>query len=145
VLNQILGLCQLLKIRRARNTALQQSRRRHAGVQYGESGEVGDWDGEGEGKTERTEKGLDLFFASQPFRKRLGTSGEGTVSISWVERHSTVERVCRERPERLRITYARVMSKGLLGARVSLPSRYHVIVRLGRMERLDSSGVFHDD
>jgi len=40
VLDKILSLCELLEVRRPRDTALQERRRRHVGVQYAEEGRV---------------------------------------------------------------------------------------------------------
>ena len=104
VFDQIFGLCELLKIRRARDTALQQSRRRHAGVQYGESGEVVGWGWRRRREDRENGDGRRLIFRSPAgLTKPLGVcGGYGIELLVPVERHSTVERV-RESPDRLRI------------------------------------------
>jgi len=64
VLDQVLSLCELLEVRRPRDTALQERRRRHAGVQYAEEeGRVercwGDGEGGWDGCEEGGRKGID--------------------------------------------------------------------------------------
>jgi hypothetical protein len=93
VLDQIFSLRELLKVRRARDTALQQSRRRHAGVQYGESGEVVGWGWRRRRVDREDGKGLRLIFRSPA--KTLNLWGlrrrYGIELLVPVERHSTVE------------------------------------------------------
>lgn len=107
VLNQVLSLRELLKVRRPCDTALQQGRGRHAGEtvcgEGGGSGEwrevlLGDW-----GKGEEDGEGRDLFCE---VNANLGT---GTVSISWylLGATQTVERVSRQAGEIADLTLGR--------------------------------------
>lgn len=91
VFDQIFGLCELLQVRRARDTALQQSRRRHVGVQYGESGEVVGW-GWRKRRVDREEgEGFRLIFRSPAKTLNLWGSAEEvryrSLGTCWATQH----------------------------------------------------------
>lgn len=109
MLDQIFGLCELLQVRRARNTALQQSGRRHAGVEYGESGEMVGW-GWRRRRVEREEgerlrlifrspaKTLNLWGSAEEVRYRtLGTcrARQHGGALSFAGKRSDLLRICR--------------------------------------------------